>query len=85
MYFDEPKPPKTWGEAWDRTKEKTKEKWHSTSDKTSTLAHKVDQRLLNSKTVGSVWKKLRKADENHVNCECEICQESKERKENESH
>lgn len=80
-YFDEAKPPRNWGEAWDRTLDKTKEKLQHTSEKTSSLAHRVDQRLLNSKTLGSMWKKLRKADESHVNCDCKICRERQTRKE----
>ena len=82
---DEPAPPKTWGEAWDRTKDKAEAKWTRTSTRTSSLAHRVDQKLMKNKITGNLWKKVRKPDEAHLNCECGDCEDSKEREENESH
>jgi hypothetical protein len=58
-FFDEPKPAKTFGEAWQRTKDKSIEAVHKVGDKTSSLAHRIDQKLLKSKTVGGIWKKIK--------------------------
>ena len=62
--FDEAKPAKTWQEAWDRTKERARDKLHRIGEKTVNLAHRADARLTRSRKVGRAWKKIRnKTDE----------------------
>ncbi len=61
--FDDAKPAKTWGEAWDRTKERAKDKLQRINDKAVNLAHRADARLTRSRKVGRVWKKIRHTGE----------------------
>ena len=61
--FDEEKPMKSWSQFFSDTKEKTKDKAKRASFKVACLTHRADQRLLKSSTWGSMWKKLRGAQD----------------------
>ena len=56
-------PAKNLGEAWGRTKTKTKAAWASTGEKTSSLAQRADQKLLSNRVLGGLWKKIRKVED----------------------
>ena len=71
--FSEPKPAKAWKEGWDQVKEKTKIKYQEVSEKTNELCHRADQRLLKSRTLGNLWRKIRKHEENVPECNCDVC------------
>ena len=71
--FSEPKPQKQWSQFLTDAKTKIKDKARSASFKSACLAHRADQRLLKSNTLGRMWKKIRKVDEAQVNCNCTVC------------
>ena len=61
--FSEAKPAKTWDEFYELKKEKTKEKLMKIEDKSHNLAHRLDRKMMKSKTFGSLWKKVTGAKE----------------------
>ena len=61
--FSEAKPAKTWDEFYEHKKEKTKEKLMKIEDKSHNLAHRLDRKMMKSKTFGSLWKKVTGAKE----------------------
>lgn len=77
--FDEAKPAKTWDEYYETKKEKTKEKLMKIEDKSHNLAHRIDRKILKSKTFGGLWKKVTgaKEDLDLENCQCQDCIDKK--------
>ena len=78
--FSEPKPEKKFRQFFIDAKEKVKDKARRASFKSACLAHRADQRLLKSNTLGRMWKKIRKHDDEQVNCNCTVCVERQAQK-----
>ena len=57
--FTDSKPSKTVKEAVEKRKNKTAEVFSAIGDKSSDLAYRFDQKMLNSKTFSNLWKKLK--------------------------
>ncbi len=78
--FTEPKPESKFRQFLVDAKLKMKDKARRASIKSACLAHRADQRLLKSNTLGRMWKKIRKHDDDQVNCSCTVCVENQARK-----